>query len=84
LASLGLRCLLVVDEEAERRPKERLPPRNPSYVRGVPSIVLTVRFFKRIGRLGAQARLGLANRGRRLDAAERQADRTKMRDEGRL
>jgi hypothetical protein len=28
LASLGLRCLLVVDEEATRRLKERLPPRN--------------------------------------------------------
>jgi hypothetical protein len=33
LSGLGLRCLLVVDEEATRRLKERLPPRNQSYVR---------------------------------------------------
>jgi len=56
LAGLALRCLFVVDEEAERRLKERVPPRNQSYVRAAPSIVLTVRFFKRIGRRGASAR----------------------------
>ena len=57
LAGLGLRCLFVVDEEAERRLKERCQPRNSSYVRAAPSIVLTVRFFQRIGRKGAQARV---------------------------
>jgi len=73
LASLGLRCLLVVDEEAERRPKERLPPRDPSYVRGVPSIVLTVRFFKRIGREGAQARVDNSTAKQRQERARRAA-----------
>jgi hypothetical protein len=45
LAGLGLRCLFIVDEEAERRLRERVPPRNSSYVRGTPSIVFTARFL---------------------------------------
>jgi hypothetical protein len=57
IAGLGLRCLFVVDEEAERRLRERVPPRNSSYVRGTPSIVFTARFFQKIGRKGAQARI---------------------------
>jgi hypothetical protein len=57
LASLGLRCLFVEDEQATQRLKKRLSPRNESYVRSAPSIVLTVRFFKKIGRLGARARV---------------------------
>jgi hypothetical protein len=71
--ALALRCLFVIDEEAERRLKERLPPRNGSYVRGTPSIVLTVRFFKKIGRLGAQARIDNSTRAQRREWARRAA-----------
>jgi hypothetical protein len=55
VAGLAMRCWFVADEEAERRLKERVPPRNGSYVRSAPSIVLTRRFFQKIGRLGSQA-----------------------------
>src|SRR6516165_5367072 len=56
LDGLGLRGQFVEDPRGTQRLRNRLPPRNPSYVRAVPSIILTVRFFQRIGRLGAQAR----------------------------
>jgi hypothetical protein len=74
LASLGLRRLLVVDEEATRRLKERLPPRNESYVRGAPSIVLTARFFKRIDRKGAQARIDNSTKEQRRKWARNAAN----------
>jgi hypothetical protein len=55
LAGLGLRCLLVVDEEATRRLKEHLPPRNQSYVRSVAVHGhLTTRFLKKIGAKGGE------------------------------
>jgi hypothetical protein len=73
LAGLALRCLFVVDEEAERRLKERLPPRNQSYVRVTPSIVFTVRFFQRIGRKGAQARVDNSTKAQRREWARNAA-----------
>jgi hypothetical protein len=73
LAGLGLRCLFVVDEEAERRLRNRVPPRNSSYVRGTPSIVFTVRFFKKIGRKGAQARVDNSTKEQRREWARRAA-----------
>jgi hypothetical protein len=73
LSGLGLRCLLVEDEETTRRLKERLPPRNSSYVRGAPSIVLTVRYFKRIGRKGAQARVDNSTKEQRQAWARKAA-----------
>ena len=55
LAGLGLRCLLVVDEEATRRLTERLPPRNQSFVRSVAVHGhLTTRFLQKIGRKGGE------------------------------
>ena len=57
LTGLGLKCQFIEDQEATKRLKNRLPPRNSSYVRGTPSIVFTVRWFKNIGRKGAQARV---------------------------
>jgi len=71
--ALALRCLFVVDEEAERRLRERVPPRNGSYVRSTPSIVLTVRFFQRIGRKGAQARIDNSTKEQRREWARRAA-----------
>jgi hypothetical protein len=57
LAALGLRCLFVIDEEAERRLKDRLPPRNNSYSRAVYTLhTLTDRKWARIQKLGRQAR----------------------------
>ena len=55
LASLGLRCLLIVDEEATRRLKDRLPPRNESYVRSAAVHTnLTTRFLRKIGAKGGE------------------------------
>jgi hypothetical protein len=55
LSGLGLRCLLVVDEEATRRLKERLLPRNQSYVRSAAVHTnLTTRFLRKIGAKGGE------------------------------
>ena len=75
-AFLGALCLkgqFVIDEEAERRLKNRLPPRNTSYVRGTPSIVFTARFFQRFGRKGAQARIDNSTKQQRQEWARRAA-----------
>jgi hypothetical protein len=73
LAGLGLRCLLIEDQEATARLKNRLPPRNGSYVRGTPSIVFTVRWFRSIGRKGAQARIDNSTKAQRQEWARRAA-----------
>jgi hypothetical protein len=73
LVGLGLRCLFVEDEQATQRLKNRLLPRNSSYVRAAPSIVLTVRFFKRIGRKGAQARIDNSTKEQRQEWARKAA-----------
>jgi hypothetical protein len=73
LASLGLRCLFVEDKEATQRLKNRLSPRNESYVRSAPSIVLTVRYFKKIGRKGARARVDNSTKERRRGWAKKAA-----------
>jgi len=73
LAGLGLRLLVIEDEQATLRLKNRLPPRNQSYVRGAPSIVLTVRYFKRIGRKGAQARVDNSTKEQRQEWARKAA-----------
>ena len=67
LAGLALRVLLVVDREAERRLKERLPPRNESYVRSVAVHGhLTTRFLRKIGRKGGEnSRVNLSKRLRK-------------------
>jgi hypothetical protein len=73
LTGLGLKGLLAIDEAATKRLRERVPPRNGSYVRGTPSIILTVRFFKKIGRLGAQARIDNSTAEQRRKWARRAA-----------
>ena len=57
LNGLGLKCQFIEDPVGTEHLKNRVAPRNSSYVRGAPSIVLTVRYFKKIGRRGAQARV---------------------------
>ena len=67
------RFTVPTDEEAERRLKERVPPRNSSYVRSAPSIIFTVRFFKRIGSMGAQARIDNSTKQQRREWARHAA-----------
>lgn len=73
LNGLGLKCQFVEDQEATERLKSRVPPRKSSFVRGAPSIVLTVRYFKRIGRKGAQARVDNSTKEQRQEWARKAA-----------
>ena len=58
LAGLGLRLLVIEDTAATERLKNRLPPRNGSYVRSAAwQVTLTRRFLQKIGRLGGQANM---------------------------
>jgi hypothetical protein len=58
VAGLGLRCLFVEDDEATQRLKNRVRPRNPSYVRSDASYVtLSRKFMQAIGRKGGLARI---------------------------
>src|SRR5262249_18139089 len=60
LNGLGLKCQFIEDSEGTARIKNRVAPRNPSYVRAMPAsagITLTARMLKRIRRLGGQARM---------------------------
>ena len=55
LAGLGLRLLIIEDQDATRRLKNRLPPRNRSFVRSVAVHTnLTTRFLRKIGAKGGQ------------------------------
>jgi hypothetical protein len=74
VAGLGLRCLFIVDEEAERRLRQRLPPRNQSYVRAdATHVTLTFRFMQKIGRLGARARVDNSTKAQRQEWARQAA-----------
>jgi hypothetical protein len=74
LAALGLRCLFVEDQEATARLKNRLRPRDESYVRAdATHVVLTFRFMQKIGRLGAQARIDNSTKQQRREWARRAA-----------
>jgi hypothetical protein len=73
LGALAVRGVLVEDKAAVERLRSRTKPRNNSYVRDAPSIVLTVRFFQRIGRLGAQARVDNSTKQQRQEWARNAA-----------
>jgi hypothetical protein len=73
LDGLGMIGQFVEDPRGTQRLKNRLQPRNGSYVRGTPSIVLTARFFQRIGRLGAQARIDNSTEAQRRKWARQAA-----------
>jgi len=73
LNGLGLRGQFVEDPRGTEQLKTRVPPRNSSYVRGTPSIILTVRFFQKIGRRGAQARIDNSTKQQRQEWARRAA-----------
>ena len=73
LNGLGLRCLLIEDQQATERLKSRVKPRNSSYVRSTPSIIFTVRWFRTIGRKGAQARIDNSTKQQRHEWARHAA-----------
>jgi hypothetical protein len=73
VSGLGLKCQFVEDQAATERLKKRVPLRNGSYVRGAPSIAFTIRFFKRIGRKGAQARVDNSTKEQRREWARKAA-----------
>jgi hypothetical protein len=73
LGALAVRGRLVEDRAAVERLRRQTTPRNESYVRGAPSIVLTARFFKRIGRKGAQARVDNSTAEQRQEWARKAA-----------
>ena len=64
LAGLGLRLLIVEDQEATARLKNNLRPRNQAYVRsGAVHVTLTDRFLRKIGaKGGANSRKNLSKR----------------------
>jgi hypothetical protein len=72
--ALGVRGVLVEDKAAIAKVRSRTTPRNGSYVRSAPSIVFTVRFFKRIGRKGAQARIDNSTKQQRQEWARNAAN----------
>ena len=67
LGALAVRGLLIEDRAAVEKLRRQTTPRNSSFVCGAPSIVLTARFFKRIGRKGAQARVDNSTKERRRE-----------------
>jgi hypothetical protein len=73
LGALGVRCLIVEDTAAVERLRRQTTPRNQSFVRAAPSIVLTVRYFKKIGRKGAQARVDNSTAEQRQEWARKAA-----------
>ena len=73
LNGLGLKCQFIEDRVRTDQLKNRVTPRNSSYVRGAPSIVLTVRYFKKIGRKGAQARVDNSTKEQRQEWARKAA-----------
>lgn len=57
LDALGLKCVLVENEETTKRLKNRVKSRNPNLVRaGSTHVVLTWRFMQKIQRAGGRAR----------------------------
>jgi hypothetical protein len=68
LSGLGLKCQFIEDPAAVERLRNRLSPRNGSYVRSAAwQVTLTRRFLQKIGRLGGKANMA------RLTAKERSA-----------
>jgi hypothetical protein len=76
LAGLGLRLLVVEDQEATARLKSGLRPRQAQYVRsGAVHVTLTTRFLQKIGRKGGEnSRVNLGKRLRKQLARKAAAD----------
>jgi hypothetical protein len=63
--ALGIRCIIVEDQQATQRLRNRLQPRNQSFVRSAPRIVLTDR------QLTILQNRGRLNRWQKLSSAQR-------------
>jgi hypothetical protein len=64
---LGLKCQFIEDQAATERLRSRVPVRNGSYVRDAARIIFTMRHYKKIGRPGAQARVGNSTKEQRQE-----------------
>jgi hypothetical protein len=76
LNGLGLKCQFIEDPAGVERLRNRVAPRNPSYVRTMPAdagITLTARMLKRIRRLGGQARMAQLTAKERRELARKAA-----------
>jgi hypothetical protein len=74
LAGLGLRLLVIEDPNLTARLKNKLAPRDESYVRGAAThLTLTTRFMQKIGRKGAQARVDNSTKQQRQEWARNAA-----------
>jgi len=74
LGALAVRGLLIEDRAAVEKLRRQTTPRNLSYVRAAPrTIIFTLRFFKRIGRKGAQARIDNSSEEQRREWAKKAA-----------
>lgn len=75
LNGLGLKCQFVEDQDATARLKNRLPPRNQSFVRAAAwQVTLTRRFMQKIGRLGGVARITRLTPKQRSELARKAAN----------
>jgi hypothetical protein len=70
--ALAVRGVLLEDRAALARLR-KTPVRNLSYVRSTPSTVFTVRWFRSIGRKGAQARIANSTKQQRQEWARNAA-----------
>jgi hypothetical protein len=73
LGALAVRGVLVEDRTALERLRRQTTPRRNEYVRATPSIVLTVRWFRSIGRKGALARIAKSTKQQRSAWARKAA-----------
>ena len=55
-AGLGIRCVVIEDPAGTARLKNRLQPRNNSFVRAAPRIMLTERVWRQLQKRGRTAR----------------------------
>jgi hypothetical protein len=64
-AALGVSCVLFENPAATAQLKSRLRPRNPSFVRSAPRILLTDRQLLQLGKRGRQARWSKLSKSQR-------------------
>src|SRR6516164_4879753 len=76
LSTLGVSLQMIENPAGTVRLKERLVPRNPSYVRAMPAaagILFTARMLKRIRRLGCMTRMAKLTPAQRSELGKKAA-----------
>jgi hypothetical protein len=71
--ALGIYCVMIEDADATASLKNGIKPRNLSFVRSAPSIIFTLRHFKKIGALGGRRRKLTTTKAQRVKWAKRGA-----------